>query len=53
MSAPKKLVAKTLGLVELAPLEDCFLLSFEEAVEKGVPEDAAGLKTCAMTSSLS
>ena len=44
MSGPKKLKSNTLGLTELARLEDLFLSSFEEAVEKGIPEDAAGLK---------
>jgi len=44
MSAPKRLKSNTLGLTELARLEDLFLSSFEEAVEKGIPEDEAWLK---------
>mmetsp|Transcript_18140 Transcript_18140/g.26549 ORF Transcript_18140/g.26549 Transcript_18140/m.26549 type:complete len:175 (-) Transcript_18140:578-1102(-) len=44
MSVSKKLKSNTLGLTELARLEDLFLSSFGEAVEKGIPEDAAGLK---------
>ena len=41
---PKKLKSNTLGLTELARLEDLFLTSFENAMDKGIPEDAAGLK---------
>lgn len=41
---PRKLKSNTLGLTELARLEDLFLSSFEDAVEKGIPDDAAGLK---------
>eukprot|EP00960_Hanusia_phi_P026601 746335-Hanusia_phi.AAC.3 len=40
----QRLKSNTLGLPELARLEDIFVRSFEEAVEKGVPDDAAGLK---------
>ena len=40
----KKLNSNSLALKELARLEDLFLTSFEDAVEKGIPEDAAGLK---------
>ena len=40
MSVPKKLKSNTLGLTELARLEDLFLSSFEEAVEK------VGVRTC-------
>lgn len=41
---PRKLKSNTLGLTELARLEDLFLSSFEDAVDKGIPEDAVGLK---------
>jgi hypothetical protein len=41
---PRKLKSNTLGLTELARLEDLFLSSFEDAVDKGIPDDAAGLK---------
>ena len=45
MAGPgKKLKANTLGLTELARLEDLFLSSFEDALSKGIPDDAAGLK---------
>ena len=45
MAVPgKKLKANTLGLTELARLEDLFLSSFEDALSKGIPDDAAGLK---------
>ena len=42
--ATKRLKSNTLGLTELARLEDLFLTSFQEALDKGIPEDAAGLK---------
>ena len=45
MAGPaKKLKANTLKLTELARLEDLFLTSFEDALQKGLPDDAAGLK---------
>lgn len=45
MAGPaKKLKANTLKLTELARLEDLFLTSFEDALQKGIPDDAAGLK---------
>ena len=41
-ASKQRLKSNTLGLPELARLEDIFVRSFEEAVEKGVPDDAAG-----------
>mmetsp|Transcript_37272 Transcript_37272/g.74647 ORF Transcript_37272/g.74647 Transcript_37272/m.74647 type:complete len:179 (+) Transcript_37272:91-627(+) len=43
-NAHMKFKANTLGLQDLPRLEDLFVSSFEEACEKGLPEDTGGLK---------